>query len=56
MIEKLTTATIGSPDALPKIRLLVVAGALALGMVSNAATPTPAYALDEYLLDINNDG
>ncbi len=48
MIETLksATATIGSPDALPGIRLLVVTG---------AATPAPVYVLDDYLVDTNND-
>lgn len=48
MIEtlKTATATIGSPDALCRIRLLVVTG---------AATPTPVYVLDDYLLATNND-
>ena len=43
---KSATATVCSPDALPGIRLLVV---------SSAATPTPVYVLDDYLLNINND-
>ena len=55
MIGILKTATIGSPDALPGIPLLVVTGALALGMVSSSATPMPVYVLDDYLLDTNND-
>ena len=58
MIEtlKTATATIGSPDALPGIPLLVAHRcAPALGMVIGAATPAPVYVLDDYLLATNND-